>query len=105
MKNLTLVKIGGNLIDDEKQLSASLEAFAKIDDATGPQTIMGEDGKEKIVQGLSEQSAGLLKYAAIAETTGAVLSSFGQLMQADSNRRIAAIDSQIEAENVLIPSV
>ena len=74
------------------------QAFAKIDDATGPQTIMGEDGKEKIVQGLSEQSAGLLKYAAIAETTGAVLSSFGQLMQADSNRRIAAIDSQIEAE-------
>ena len=33
MKNLTLVKIGGNLIDDENQLSASLEAFAKIEGA------------------------------------------------------------------------
>ncbi len=31
MKNLTLVKIGGNLIDDENQLLASLEAFAKIE--------------------------------------------------------------------------
>jgi acetylglutamate kinase len=33
MKNLTLVKIGGNLIDDESKLSASLEAFAKIEGA------------------------------------------------------------------------
>ncbi|RZT95941.1 N-acetylglutamate kinase [Ancylomarina subtilis] len=30
MKELTLVKIGGNLIDDERKLSASLEAFSKI---------------------------------------------------------------------------
>ena len=74
------------------------QAFAKIDEATGPQTIMGEDGTKTIVAGLTDQSAGLLKYAAVAETTGAVLASFGQLMQADSNRRIAAIDKEIEAE-------
>ncbi|WP_372645880.1 acetylglutamate kinase [Ancylomarina sp.] len=30
MKNLTLVKIGGNLIDDESKLAACLEAFSKI---------------------------------------------------------------------------
>jgi len=30
MKELTLVKIGGNLIDDESKLSASLEAFSRI---------------------------------------------------------------------------
>ena len=76
------------------------QSFAKIDEAIGPQStgVFGKDGKEIFVDGITEQSAGLLKYAAIAETTGAVLSSFGQLMQADSNRRIAAIDNQIEAE-------
>jgi len=30
MRELTLVKIGGNLIDDESKLAASLEAFSKI---------------------------------------------------------------------------
>ena len=30
MKKLTIVKIGGNLIDDEGKLAASLEAFSKI---------------------------------------------------------------------------
>ncbi|MGZ2371590.1 acetylglutamate kinase [Ancylomarina sp. YFZ004] len=33
MKNLTLVKIGGNLIDDESKLSECLKAFAKIEGA------------------------------------------------------------------------
>ena len=42
MKNLTLVKIGGNLIDDENQLSASLEAFAKIE---GPKLMVHGGGK------------------------------------------------------------
>ena len=42
MKNLTLVKIGGNLIDDENQLSASLEAFAKIE---GPKLLVHGGGK------------------------------------------------------------
>ncbi len=31
MKNLTVVKIGGNLIDDEAKLLATLKAFAKIE--------------------------------------------------------------------------
>jgi acetylglutamate kinase len=42
MKNLTLVKIGGNLIDDENQLSANLEAFAKIE---GPKLLVHGGGK------------------------------------------------------------
>lgn len=42
MKNLTLVKIGGNLIDDENQLLASLEAFAKIE---GPKLLVHGGGK------------------------------------------------------------
>ena len=42
MKNLTLVKIGGNLIDDENQLSASLKAFSKIE---GPKLLVHGGGK------------------------------------------------------------
>lgn len=42
MKNLTLVKIGGNLIDDANQLSASLKAFAKIED---PKLLVHGGGK------------------------------------------------------------
>ena len=42
MKSLTLVKIGGNLIDDENQLTASLEAFAKIE---GPKLLVHGGGK------------------------------------------------------------
>lgn len=42
MKNLTLVKIGGNLIDDESKLSASLKAFAKIE---GPKLLVHGGGK------------------------------------------------------------
>lgn len=42
MQELTLVKIGGNLIDDENQLSASLEAFAKIE---GPKLLVHGGGK------------------------------------------------------------
>lgn len=42
MENLTLVKIGGNLIDDENQLSASLGAFAKIE---GPKLLVHGGGK------------------------------------------------------------
>ncbi len=42
MKSLTLVKIGGNLIDDESKLSASLAAFAKIE---GPKLLVHGGGK------------------------------------------------------------
>lgn len=42
MKNLTLVKVGGNLIGDENQLLASLEAFAKIE---GPKLLVHGGGK------------------------------------------------------------
>ncbi len=42
MKSLTLVKIGGNLIDNENQLSASLAAFAKIE---GPKLLVHGGGK------------------------------------------------------------
>ena len=35
MRELTLVKIGGNLIDDASKLAACLEAFSKIKGAKG----------------------------------------------------------------------
>lgn len=42
MQELTLVKIGGNLIDDESKLVACLDAFAKIE---GPKLLVHGGGK------------------------------------------------------------
>jgi len=42
MQELTLVKIGGNLIDDESKLAACLDAFAKIE---GPKLLVHGGGK------------------------------------------------------------
>ena len=74
-------------------------SFAAIDKATIKGTgVFSEDGTEIMTKGISAQSAGLLKHAAIAETTGAILGQMGSLMKADSDRRIGMIDQQIEAE-------
>jgi len=50
MKELTLVKIGGNLIDDESKLAASLEAFSKI---KGAKLLVHGGGK--VASDLAEQ--------------------------------------------------
>jgi len=77
------------------------QSFAAIDAATGPHTIMGADGSKIAVEGLSLYSSGLLKTAAKAEMVGSVIGQMGALMKADSDRRIAMVDQNIEAEKRL----
>jgi len=77
-------------------------SFAAIDAATIKGTgVFSEDGTEIMTKGISAQSAGLLKHAATAEMVSAVIGQLGAIMKADSDRRIAMVDQNIEAEKRL----
>ena len=93
-----LSSFSASMVEFGPKLTAS---FAAIDSATGPQSILGADGVTTTVAGLSLYSAGLLKTAAKAEMVGSVIGQMGSLMKADSDRRIAMVDQNIEAEKRL----
>ena len=88
----TLVEIGPSIA----------ASFAAIDAATIKGTgVFSEDGTEIMTKGISAQSAGLLKHAATAEMVSAVIGQLGAIMKADSDRRIAMVDQNIDAEKRL----
>lgn len=93
-----LGNFSASMVEFGPKLAASFDA---IDKATGPQSILGPDGVKTTVEGLSEYSSGLLKTAAKAEMVGSVIGQMGSLMKADSDRRIAMVDQNIEAEKRL----
>ena len=74
------------------------QSFASIAEAQLDTFASEEDGGGLIKKGITEQSAGLLKFAAVADAVGGVLAGFGQVLSADTKRRTGLIDDQIEAE-------
>ena len=94
-----LSSFSASMVEFGPKLAAT---FKTIDDATIKGTgVFSEEGTEIMTKGISAQSAGLLKHAAKAELVGSVIGQMGSLMKADSDRRIAMVDQNIEAEKRL----